>query len=78
MSTGQYKIVLADVLIERLKPIREEILRYLKSPEYVNSVLSSGAEKAAQIAEQTIKEVKSKIGIHGETELLRKLKQETN
>ncbi|KAL0278487.1 UNVERIFIED_CONTAM: hypothetical protein PYX00_000303 [Menopon gallinae] len=76
LNTGDYKLLLADIIIEALKPIRQEINRYLTSPEYLENILQSGAEKASEIAENTMKEVKSKMGLNGEVESSQKIKRE--
>ena len=41
-----FKSALADVTIEKLAPIRAEMLRLSADPAYVDSVLAEGAEKA--------------------------------
>ncbi|CAH0392872.1 unnamed protein product [Bemisia tabaci] len=53
---------LADVLIEKLSPIREEIERLQNSPEYIHKILSEGATKAMTIAKPNWLEIKKKVG----------------
>jgi len=43
-------------------PIRQEILKLIDSPEYLNQVLQEGQQKANLIASNTWQEVASKIG----------------
>ena len=62
LNTGQYKLVLADVLIEYLNPIREKMNNYLASPDFLCYTLNSGAAKAMDKAETTLQEVKNKVG----------------
>lgn len=62
LDTGKYKLVLADVVIEKLKPIREEISRLLKEPLYLDEVLKIGSEKATDLAIDCYVDVKDKIG----------------
>lgn len=62
INTGQYKLVLADALIEFLNPIRERMNNYLASPEFLCQVLHSGSVRAVDKAEATLQEVKSKVG----------------
>lgn len=64
LDTGQYKLVLAEVVIEALKPIREKICQYLNSPDYLINVLERGREKAVGLAEDTLQEVKDKVGFN--------------
>lgn len=63
IDTGKYKLRLADILISHINPIRDKIEDYLKHPEYLSSILKAGADKASEIAEVTMVEVKSKVGL---------------
>jgi len=58
---GEFKKDLAEVIIKELKPFQEKRKKY--SPELVEKILNQGAEKAQKIAQKTIKEVKTKIGL---------------
>lgn len=62
MNTGQYKEILAELIIEHLKPINKKITEYLNSPEYLVTELENGSTRAYEIAEKTMKEVNHKIG----------------
>lgn len=62
-DTGMYKQRLAEVIIEKLSPIRAQVLKYQKNPKYISDVLHSGASKAAIIAEKTMTEVRSLVGL---------------
>ncbi|KAI4502673.1 hypothetical protein M0802_002585 [Mischocyttarus mexicanus] len=62
LDTGKYKLLLADVIIEKLKPIREEIFRLLNEQLYLDEVLKEGSEKATEIAFDCFSDVKDKIG----------------
>ena len=59
---GAFKPVVGDAVIETLRPIREEAQRLLKDKAYLESVYRSGAEKAAYVAEKTLRKVYKKIG----------------
>ncbi|XP_055624580.1 tryptophan--tRNA ligase, mitochondrial [Toxorhynchites rutilus septentrionalis] len=63
LSTGQYKLQVADALIAHLNPIRDNIRRYLADTEYLSSVIEEGSDKARTVAERTIAEVKEKVGM---------------
>lgn len=62
-ETVHFKDKLSEVIIDKLEPIRRETLRLERDPGYVDQVLQSGAKQAMQLAESTIQEVKSKLGI---------------
>lgn len=62
LDTGQYKMYLADVLIQYLTEIQAEIKRLQADKGYLVSVLEIGRQKAAPIAESTMKEVKHLVG----------------
>ena len=63
LDTGKYKLVVADALIEFLKPIRTQMLDLLKDPEYLINVLHGGAEKATALAQPVWDSVCNKVGI---------------
>ena len=58
-----FKTALADVTIEKLAPIRAEILRLSADPAYVDSVLAAGAEKARAIAGPNMDAIKDILGL---------------
>jgi tryptophanyl-tRNA synthetase len=58
-----FKEKLAQVLIEKLEPIRQEYLRLGKEKNYVLQVLSEGARQANEIAHQNMTVFKQKLGI---------------
>ncbi|XP_059153911.1 tryptophan--tRNA ligase, mitochondrial-like isoform X2 [Physella acuta] len=61
-DTGIYKQRLAQVIIDKLAPIRQQILQYQADPGYLAQVLQAGAERASAIAEQTMAEVRLMVG----------------
>lgn len=62
-STFSYKPRVADAVIEKINPIRLKIEDYLKNPDYLVDVLKTGADKSSQIAEETLIDVKKKVGL---------------
>jgi tryptophanyl-tRNA synthetase len=52
------KKTFADVLLEKLRPIRERRAKLAKDPGAAQDVLKKGGLRAAEVAERTIKEVK--------------------
>lgn len=57
------KKILAESISKELAPIRQKRLAFEKKPALVKKILAQGAKKARPIAEQTLKEVKKKIGL---------------
>ncbi|MDZ8235919.1 MAG: tryptophan--tRNA ligase [Nostoc sp. ChiQUE01a] len=62
MGWGQFKPLLADTIIEALKPIQEKYQAITADRSYLESVLRDGAEKARAIANQTLSQVKVALG----------------
>lgn len=60
---GDIKNELSEVIYNELKPLQEKRRELENNPEYVNRVISEGAEKARSIAHQTILEVREKMGL---------------
>lgn len=64
-SAGRYaefKKDLAEVIIKGLKPFQEKRKKLEKNPQLIQKILAEGEKKAKKIAQETMKEVKKKIG----------------
>ncbi len=59
---SNFKNNLAEVIIEHIKPISKEIEKLMSDKAYLNQIISSGAEKASEKANVTIKEVYDIVG----------------
>ena len=59
----EYKMKVAEVVNEAIQPISKGITRLLADRDYLQNVLKLGAEKASEIADKTMTEVKQKVGI---------------
>lgn len=62
-ETAQYKLVLADVLIEFLKPIQFNMNELLKDEECLGKIIQEGKRRAKDKAKLTLIEVKNKVGL---------------
>ncbi|XP_043484435.1 tryptophan--tRNA ligase, mitochondrial [Leptopilina heterotoma] len=62
IDTGKYKLILADIVIEKLNPIRERYLQLTADSQYLEKVLRDGAQKASEIAIPNLLDVRAKIG----------------
>lgn len=62
LDTARYKKVLAQIVIERIEPIRNETIRIMEDKKYIESVLAKGREKALEIAENNMDQVMRKVG----------------
>jgi len=60
---GELKQELAEAIFEELKPMQDERKKYENNPELVDRIISEGNEKARKVAEQTIDEVRQKMGL---------------
>ena len=61
---GKFKPAVAEAVIENLRPIREEAERLIKDKAYLNSVYKEGAERAAYVANKTLRKVYKKVGFY--------------
>ena len=62
---GDFKKTVADAVVEEIRPIQEEFKRIAADKAYVDKVIKEGAEKAAYIANKTLRKVKKKVGYPG-------------
>jgi len=54
---------LADNVIAHLQPIRERKKQLQANPERVEAILREGAHKARAVAQQTIADVRERVGL---------------
>lgn len=59
---GDFKSDLAEVVVGELAPIQERYEHFLASPE-LDDILDQGAEKAARVANKTLKKMENTIGL---------------
>jgi tryptophanyl-tRNA synthetase len=64
---GDFKKALADVLIERLAPIRSRYDELLADRSELETTLKKGAERAAEVADATLADVRRRVGLYTPT-----------
>lgn len=62
-GNGKFKNDLAEVLIEKLRPIQEKLKDFKQDQAYIKQVLNDGKIKAQEIAAKTRKEVFEIVGL---------------
>ena len=62
---GAFKPKVGEAVVEMLRPIREKADRLIKDKAYLESVYREGAQKAAYVAEKTLRKVYKKVGFLG-------------
>lgn len=55
--------MVAEAVVEYLKPIQENIARYMSSKEHLVNILKHGNEKARDIASKNWDDVQYKLGL---------------
>nr|MBP9802497.1 tryptophan--tRNA ligase [Patescibacteria group bacterium] len=61
---SELKPLLAEAIIQKLKPIQEKRAYYEKNPKIVEEILFEGTKKARSVAKQTLEKVKEKMFIN--------------
>lgn len=59
---GDFKVAVAQAVIECLRPIREKYELLLKDRDYIDTVMKQGAEKAHFASQKTLNKVYRKVG----------------
>lgn len=62
LDTGAYKPLVAEAVIQRLRPIREEIERLRADRGHLENVLTEGTRKARELAAPMLREVRQRVG----------------
>lgn len=60
---GDFKVKVAEAVIEELRPIQENYNRYMNDKAYLMQTALQGAEKAGRIADRTLYKAKKKVGL---------------
>ena len=64
LGNKKFKTDLAEVIISKLEPIRNEALKILDNKTDLENIFINNSEKASEIADGNIKEIKKIIGIN--------------
>ncbi len=59
---SEFKTNLSEKLVDKISPIANEINKLMNNPDYLDKILLTGAEKANDIAQKKVKEIKKIIG----------------
>lgn len=62
-GNGKFKNDLAESLIEKLRPIQENLARFKQDPHYIRQVLDDGKNQASEIATKTRNEIFEIVGL---------------
>lgn len=60
---GKFKPALAELAVEHLSPITDEMNRLMQDPAEIDRILGDGANRAAEIAEPILKEAYDVVGL---------------
>lgn len=59
---GDFKTAVGESVVEKLRPLQEKMADLEKNKDYIDSVIKSNAEKAAYVANKTLRKVQKKVG----------------
>ncbi|OEO33287.1 tryptophan--tRNA ligase [Devosia insulae DS-56] len=59
---GVFKPALADLAVAKLTPVADEMRRLIADPASIDAFMADGAERASEIAERTMSEVRRIVG----------------
>ncbi|MGV8145956.1 MAG: tryptophan--tRNA ligase [Alkaliphilus sp.] len=60
---GAFKNDVAEIVVDHLKPFREKYAELMENKDYLVSVYKDSAERAGEIAEETMRKVRDSIGL---------------
>ncbi|CAL8071313.1 unnamed protein product [Orchesella dallaii] len=78
LDTGKYKFVVAEAVVEHLRPIRTKMIELMKEPAYLLDILKIGTEKAITLSEPVWNDVCFKVGISPSHSWLSKSRPDSN
>ena len=59
---SEFKNDLAELVVEKISPISEEIKRLEKDPQFIDNILLNGSKKAEKMAKSKVEKLKKIIG----------------
>lgn len=62
---GAFKPALADLVVDKLRPVSDLMRRYLADPDELDRILASGADRANAMAEPILTDIRKVIGFSG-------------
>jgi len=62
---GAFKPALADLAVDKLRPVSDLMRRYLSDPEELDRILAAGADSANALAEPILTDIRKVIGFSG-------------
>ena len=60
---GDFKVAVAEAVIEELRPVQEKYNDLMKNKDYLLETAKQGAEKASRLAYKTLAKAKKKVGL---------------
>src|SRR5215216_7269042 len=60
---GAFKQDLAEIIVEAIEPIQQELMKLDQNPQIALSALQEGADRASEIARRKITEVRDRVGL---------------
>ena len=60
---GDFKVAVAEAVIEELRPVQEKYNDLMKNKDYLLETAKQGAEKASHLAYKTLAKAKKKVGL---------------
>lgn len=61
---GDFKVAVAESVIEELRPVQDNFKRLIADKAYLNEVAKQGAEAATRISQRTLAKVQKKVGLY--------------
>ena len=62
---GAFKPALADLVVDKLRPVSDLMRRYLADPDELDRILAAGADRANALAEPILTDIRQVIGFSG-------------
>lgn len=61
---GDFKAAVAEAVAAELAPVREEFNRLIADKSYLNACMEAGAQKAARVANRTLRKAMKRVGFY--------------
>ncbi len=61
---GDFKAAVAEAVVAELAPVRDEFNRLIADKSYLNACMEAGAQKAARVANRTLRKAMKRVGFY--------------
>ncbi|KAL9652572.1 hypothetical protein ABK040_000140 [Willaertia magna] len=65
LDNNKFKKDLSEIIVNHIRPIRENYFKLLKEKDYINQIIKDGADNANEFTQNALREIMKDVGFYG-------------